>query len=145
MAHKKIVERFIRAIDESSYIGELPGCNASSKGRGCKDKSKDILSIYLRIDDDCVTQLKYLCENCDPHMVAISDAFCEGIEGKKIIDAQNFSLEMLSDILEVSPNEDGVNEHFIGVKNAFENAIYLYYNKTIHTPTKSSLGEGCHC
>jgi hypothetical protein len=64
----------------------------------CGKMGQDYVHVYIRIQDDKIADIRYLC-NCDPTANVVFEILCGLLRGLPIIDFETINIEMFSNIV----------------------------------------------
>ena len=105
-------------------VGELP--DANGVGEVGNQKCGDIMKIYLKIDNDIITDVKFETFGCGS-AIASSSMATEMIKGKNIKDAMALTNKAVAEAL------DGLPAHKLHcsvlAEEAIKNALKDYYDR----------------
>ena len=74
---------------------EHPTMFIDTKAEGisiCGQGGQDYMNIYVMVEDDVITDIKYLC-SCDPTANVVVEVLCDLARGKTIDQARNLTKE----------------------------------------------------
>jgi len=120
MYSEKVMEHFA----SPQNVGELP--DADGVGEVGNAKCGDIMKIFLKIEDDIITDVSFKTFGCGA-AVATSSMATEMIKGKTISEALNLTNKALVEALDGLPSEK--IHCSVLAEQAIKAAITDYYNK----------------
>jgi len=120
MYSEKVMEHFA----SPQNVGEMP--NADGVGEVGNAKCGDIMKIFLKIEDDVITDVRFKTFGCGA-AVATSSMATEMIKGKTIDEALNLTNKALVEALDGLPSEK--IHCSVLAEQAIKAAITDYYNK----------------
>jgi len=138
MYSEKVMEHFTNPRN----VGDMP--NADAVGEVGNAKCGDIMKIFLKVDDDVITDVRFQTFGCGA-AVATSSIATEMVKGKTISDALSITNKAVADALDGLPS---AKMHCsVLAEQAIKAAITDYYEKQGIDPT-SHVGcdmqcEGC--
>ena len=138
MYSEKVMEHFTNPRN----VGDMP--NADAVGEVGNAKCGDIMKIFLKVDDDVITDVRFQTFGCGA-AVATSSIATEMVKGKTISDALSITNKAVADALDGLPS---AKMHCsVLAEQAIKAAITDYYEKQGVDPA-SHVGcdmqcEGC--
>ena len=121
--------------------------NADGVGEAGNAKCGDIMKIYLKVDNDIITDVKFNTFGCGS-AIASSSMATEMIKGKPITEAMKLTNKAVAEAL------DGLPAHKLHcsvlAEEAIKAALLDYYNRSGKTPDPqlaarcSDCGSCCH-
>ena len=131
----KVMDHF----EHPRNVGSLPGANAV--GQVGNPKCGDIMKMYLKIDGDIITDVKFKTFGCGS-AIATSSMATEMIKGKTIAEAMTLTNAAVAEAL------DGLPAHkmhcSVLAEEAIKAALADYYQKK-GEPVPESLKLPCDC
>lgn len=86
MAEEPLIIAYFKRLfsdPSKSLMGKIDEPDIQVKGELCpRQGKKDQVFLYGRMKDDRVTELKFMCALCDPHMFVAADILCRLAPGK---------------------------------------------------------------
>jgi len=93
-----VTERYKKLIEkgfENAGSFENPTMFIDTKAEGisiCGQSGQDYMNIYVMIDDNVISDIKYLC-SCDPTANVVIEVLCNLVRGKTTTQAKELSKE----------------------------------------------------
>jgi nitrogen fixation NifU-like protein len=120
----KYSEKVMDHFTNPRNVGEIE--NADGVGTVGNAKCGDIMKMYLKIDDDVITDCKFKTFGCGA-AIATSSMATELIKGKSVKDALKLTNQVVVEALDGLPP---VKVHCsVLAEEAFKTALADYYNK----------------
>ena len=121
-------------------VGEIP--DADGVGEVGNAKCGDIMKIYLKIDNDIITDVKFETFGCGS-AIASSSMATEMIKGKPISEAMQLTNKAVAEAL------DGLPAHKLHcsvlAEEAIKSALKDYYDKNGITYDDKQFPDCAHC
>ena len=116
----KVMDHFLKprnlgVIEDADGIGEVGNA-----------KCGDIMKMYLKIDDDCITDVKFETFGCGS-AIASSSMATELIKGKPVSDAMRLTNKAVAEALDGLP--DYKMHCSVLAEEAIQSALEDYYRK----------------
>lgn len=101
------MDEFVRKYYQNVVIkknfrnsGKIENPKLSVGGKGCRGSGhKDILFLYLRIEEDIVKDIKYECAYCDPTMYVTAEILCDLVKGLEVDKISSITEENFFNVL----------------------------------------------
>lgn len=104
-------------------LGEMPG--ADVKGEVVNPLCGDMLTMYLKVENDIIQDARFLSFGC-PAAIAVSSMITEKVKGKSLEEAKKASSQAIAEALEGLPPD---KHHCSNLgADAFLLAIRMYEN-----------------
>ena len=138
-------EKVMDHFEHPRNVGEIP--DADGIGQVGNPKCGDIMKMYLKIDNDVITDVKFKTFGCGS-AIASSSMATEMIKGKPVAEAMKLTNAAVAEAL------DGLPGHKLHcsvlAEEAIKAALADYYQKQgLEVPEACKLacedGEGCCC
>jgi NifU-like protein involved in Fe-S cluster formation len=132
-----IAQNYRRLVEEGfKHAGnmESPSVFFDSKAEGvsvCGDGGKDYVNFYLKIEDDVIDDIKYLC-SCDPAANVAVEAMCELCKGKSLRQARAVTKEDL--FAAIGTSRGLISRKVWGVLELF-NLVIKRYESPLSAPS----------
>jgi NifU-like protein involved in Fe-S cluster formation len=104
----EIVLKYYRKLLRNGfdYAGKIenPSIYLDSIGENlpiCGRLGRDYIHLYIRVEDDRIAEIKYLC-TCDPTANVVFEVLCASIQGKTLKEAQALNPDAFTEVLGVA-------------------------------------------
>jgi len=92
----------------------------------CEQATRDYMNIFVKIENDEIKDLKYLC-SCDPTSNVVIEALCNLVIGKTINEARLLTKEDF--FQNIGSNGGGVRRKVWGIMELLHRIIYRHENR----------------
>jgi len=70
------VRYYQKIWEEGGLTGQPERCNGAGFVMACPGRSSDVIHIYVRVENGCIAEARWLCHMCDPWMQVAGDILC---------------------------------------------------------------------
>lgn len=103
MAEEPVIVVYFKKLfadPSQSNMGKLEEAEVEIKGDLCpRMGKKDQLFLYGRVKEGRLTEIKYMCALCDPHMFVAADILCRVAVGKDLDEVGKLGVSEYEDCL----------------------------------------------
>ena len=89
----------------------------------CAQASRDYMNIYISINDNFITEIKYLCL-CDPIANVVVETLCNLVEGLSVEEAKAISKEDF--YRAIGSDSESLSKKIVGMIELFHRGVNRY-------------------